>query len=195
MGDAIPTGLLEDSDFVVMLVRFSEGLVPEAAVRKKYRLDDATWDRLGADDALVERIEAEKAKRIRDGSSARERAQKHFAQAPDVLGTIMNDPRAPARNRIESAKELRVVADNGPQVAPAASMEKFSIVINLGNNEIIKYPPNDDKPNKLLGVSPKVIEHDSDDEGAADQHLATPWGLFLTATNKQGGEGNGGQPL
>jgi hypothetical protein len=197
MGDAanVPTSLLEDRDFILTLARFADGLLSEEAVRKKYRLDAAAWESLGNNDALVEAIELEKQKRIRDGSTARERAQILYAQAPTVLGGIMNDARAPARNRIESAKELRVVADNGPQVAPAATAEKFMIVINIGNDEVLKYPPSADK---ILNVSPKVIEHDSephDNDDPDEQQLATPWGLFLTATNKQGSDGNGGQSL
>jgi hypothetical protein len=190
VGDVVPTSLLEDQNFILTLARFADGLLDEAQVRKRYYLDDNTWKALGANEPLIAKIEAEKERRIRDGSSARERAQKHFAVAPDILGTIMRDPQAPARNRIESAKELRVVADNGPQMAPAAAAGQFLIQINLGGGEIIQYPASNDKPNKLLDVSAKVAEHDTDDT----EQLALPWGAFLV-TNKQGGGGNGSLPV
>jgi hypothetical protein len=74
-------------------------------------------------------VEAERVRRVRSGRAAREKAQNLAVQAPDILGTIMtNDGNSP-RHRIEAAKELRVVADNGPDVAPAASVEKFLIQI------------------------------------------------------------------
>src|SRR5262245_57550533 len=119
-------------DFIVDCTRFAEGILTERAVKKKYRFDDATWERLGSDEALIEAIEVEKTRRIRDGSTARERAQALFAVAPTVLGDIMNDPSASARHRIEASKELRMVADNGPEAAPASTSEKFLIQINLG---------------------------------------------------------------
>jgi hypothetical protein len=103
----------------------------------------------------------------------------------------MRDPQAPAKNRIESAKELRVVADNGPQMAPAAAAGQFLIQINLGGGEIIQYPASNDKPNRLLDVSAKTVEHDNNDDA---EQLALPWGAFLV-TNKQGGGGNGGLPI
>ena len=67
---------LEDNqEFVADLCRFSEEILTENQVRKKYRLAESTWSILGENDSLVEKIEAEKIRRIRDGSSKRERAQ------------------------------------------------------------------------------------------------------------------------
>ena len=34
-------------------VRYAEGLLSEAAVKRKYRFDDSAWARLGDDDMLV----------------------------------------------------------------------------------------------------------------------------------------------
>jgi hypothetical protein len=109
---------LAAGNFISDLARFSEGILSERAIRRRYTLDEATWDRLGSDDALIEVIETEKTRRIRDGSTARERAQVLHADAPTVLGGILKDTAAPARFRIESARELRLVAANGPD-APA----------------------------------------------------------------------------
>ena len=57
-------------------------------MRKKYRLSESSWSILGENDLLVEKIEAEKIRRIRDGSCKRERAQLLVVKAPDVLGGI-----------------------------------------------------------------------------------------------------------
>ena len=77
-------------ELVTNLARYAEGLLDEAAVKKIYRFSDEDWDRLGSNDELVEKIQAEKTRRIRNGSSARERAQTLFAEAPAVLGTILH---------------------------------------------------------------------------------------------------------
>jgi len=79
MSDVVNFPLLIDSDLgrelIVDCVRFAEGLLTEAAVRKKYRFEDNAWEALGSNDELVEKIEAEKLRRIRDGSAKREKAQ------------------------------------------------------------------------------------------------------------------------
>ena len=186
--------LANDHEFLLMMARYADGLVSEAQVRKRYRLPEQVWADLGQNDELAEAIELEKQKRIRSGATARERAQSFFAAAPTVLGGIMNDGAASPRHRIESVKELRQIADNGPETAPAASAEKFVIRIVLGPDpsDTLEYP-----------ISPKVIEHSNDthnsnsrdNDDADEQQLATPWGLFMTATNKQGSDGNGSQSI
>ena len=108
-------------ELVEDLARYAEGLLDEAAVKKIYRFSDEDWDRLGGNDELVEKIEAEKRRRIRDGRSARERAQQLFAQAPSVLGGILHGDGVSPRHKIESARELRAIAANGPEAAAPAS--------------------------------------------------------------------------
>jgi hypothetical protein len=201
--------LINDHEFIVTLARFADGLTTQAAIKKRYKFTDDVWEQLGSNEALVEKIEAEKARRIRRGDTAREKAQRLYVQVPDVLGTIMNDPSSSARHRIESAKELRVVADNGPETAPPASTEKFQIVINLGAdvpplvfNKSIAVGPHGDidtAPQELLLANKR--EDDSNTSGyntakgvvEDTDPLPTPWGLI--AANKQGNDGNGGQPL
>jgi len=148
MGDDLKS-LLDNTEFVVDLCRFAENLASEAQIRKKYRLSDASWETLGANDTLVEQTEAEKLRRERLGLTARERAQRAFSRVPTVLDGILNDDSASPRHRIESAKELRVIADNGPEATPAADI--FRIVINLGGDQI--------KIDKALG---KVDPHDGE---------------------------------
>jgi hypothetical protein len=165
MGDAanLPE-LTNDRDFIADCARFAEGLLTEKQIKKKYRFDSETWEHLGSDDTLIEMIELEKTRRIRDGSTARERAQVLFAETPTVLGSILHDDDASARHRIESARELRQIAANGPEAAPAAAADKFLIQINLGGGKILRYPQSVDddkrdkisKPNesKLIDVNP-----------------------------------------
>src|SRR5262245_38539547 len=100
-----PTSLLDDRDFIVTMARFADGLVSQAAVKKRFNFTDEVWESLGSNDRLVEVIEAEKARRIADGSTARERAQVLYAEVPQTLGEILKNS-ASDRNRIESAKEL-----------------------------------------------------------------------------------------
>ena len=145
-------GLEDNQEFIADCCRFAENILTEAQVKKKWRFDNATWDKLGSDegDALVEKVEAEKIRRIRDGSSKREKAQLLVVRAPDVVAGIMLDDNANARHRIDSAKVLNDFAANGPAGAPAA--DRFQIVINLGADTLrfdksIEVNPHDVDPN------------------------------------------------
>src|SRR5262249_16782450 len=109
--------LRENSELVQDLCRYAENLASESAVRKKWRLSEETWGALGADDELVRAIEEEKARRIRSGALKRELAQTHVIRGPNVLATIMDDPRANARHRVDSIKALNAIADPGPETA------------------------------------------------------------------------------
>ena len=120
-------------ELVVDCARFAEGLLDEKAIRKKFRFDDSAWEALGSNDELVEKIEAEKLRRIRSGQQKRERAQQLIVKAPDVLGGIMNDVAANARHRINSVKVLDDLAASGPAAATEAG-PFFEITINLGSD-------------------------------------------------------------
>jgi hypothetical protein len=165
----------EDHEFIVDLARYAEGSLSEQQVKKKYRFDDETWVRLAADDTLVERIEAEKIRRVRDGRAARELAQQAFVAAPGVLGGILNDDTANARHRIESAKELRQIATPPADAAPAS--DRFVITINLGGDVVEHY-------NKSRAIDPNDVDPNDIDTTR----------LAVIAANKQGNDG-GGQPL
>jgi hypothetical protein len=193
-GSPIPLDKGKRQEFVVDMARFAEGDLTEKWVRRKYRFDAEAWEKLGGDDRLVEEIEAEKLKRIRSGDSARERAQIHFAAAPNVLGDILNDQHASPRHRIESAKELRVVAANGPKAAPAT--ERFQIIIDLGDGHIERYDkpltvnvnedPNDDSRQKEVIVDDDP--HDTDDD-------TIPQELFPVIAMNKIRDGGSGEPL
>jgi hypothetical protein len=174
---ADPTSLIENHDFIADCARYAEGLLSEQDVKKKHHFDDATWGRLGDNEALIEAIEAEKTRRIRNGSTKRERAQKLVAQAPGVLGDIMLDISASPKHRIDASKTLDTFAANGPETAPAA--DRFIITINLGS-DVERY-------SKSIKVDPNDI--DPNDTDTAPQGL-----LPIIAANRGKGDG-GGEPL
>jgi hypothetical protein len=126
------TSLIENQDFITDFARYSESILDEKYLRRKYCFDDSIWKDLGGNDELVSAIETERVKRMRNGDSAREKAQQIFVAAPSVLGGILNDNGANARHRIESAREIRAIASVGPESTPSA--DKFQIIINLGSD-------------------------------------------------------------
>src|SRR5262245_50662983 len=128
-----PTPLIENHDFITDCARYAESLLTEKEVKKKHHFDAATWERLGENDALVEAIEAEKLRRIRNGQAKREKSQVLVTKAPDVLSGIMLDASASPKHRIGSAKVLDQFAANGPQSVPAG--DRFIITINLGTDD------------------------------------------------------------
>jgi hypothetical protein len=175
-------------ELIENLARYAEGLLDEAAVKKVYRFSDEDWDRLGGNDDLVEKIEAEKRRRIRDGRSARERAQQLFAQAPTVLGTILHGDGVSPRHKIESARELRAIAANGPEAA-APSADRFIISINLGGGEVLNF-------NKSIEVNPNDVDpyHPDTDTGTSTNTDAAPQGLLAAvAAKSKSGDGGGGE--
>jgi hypothetical protein len=129
MGD-VPAAILEDRDFVVDFARYSEGILDEKFLRRKYRFAESIWESLGEDDALVKLIEDEKLRRIRDGSSKREKAQMLVVKAPDTLSNIMLDPNGSAKAKIDAAGLLDRFAANGPQAGISA--DRFIIQITIG---------------------------------------------------------------
>jgi hypothetical protein len=167
VGDVVdlhPARWEDNQEFISDLCRFAESIMTEAQVKKKYRLGAEVWEALGSDDDLVEKIEAEKVRRIKDGSSKREKAQLLVVRAPDVLSGILMDDNANARHRIDSAKVLNDFAANGPAGAPAA--DRFQITINLGADTLkfdksIAVDANDidphhinDRPNVITAKKP-----------------------------------------
>lgn len=157
MGDVIDlktASLIEDHGFVVDLARFRENLLDEKAIRKKYRLANDIWEKLGEDDLLIRKVEEESVRRIRDGSCKRERAQALVVKAPEVAASIMNDVEANARHRLDAYKVLDDFSANGPAGAPAA--DRFQITIVL-NTDVERY-------DKSIEVNPNDIDpHHSND--------------------------------
>jgi hypothetical protein len=100
------------------------------------------------------------------------------------LNTIMLDPAASPKHRIDSAKVLDQFAANGPEAAPAA--DRFIITINLsadGSNSganVLHF----DKP---LAVGP-------DDPNPPNEVDTAPQELIPFITSKKK-DGDDGQPL
>src|SRR5262249_31343445 len=116
-----------------------------------------TWELLGNSDELVRAIEEEQTRRVRSGARKREAAAQHVIRGPDVLATIMDDPRANARHRVDSIKALNAIADPGPQ----AATEQDRVVIRIDLSADTKDPKDvlifeaEARPN-----NPKQIEDD-----------------------------------
>ena len=166
-----PTSILENLDLIADCARYAEGLLSEKDVKKKHHFDDATWARLGENDALIEAIEAEKVRRIRDGSTKRERAQQLVVRAPDVLGDIMLDASASPKHRIDASKTLDAFAANGPEAASAS--DRFVITINLGSEVLHFDEPNaidanDVDPNHIDTTTLAVIAPKKKDDGGGE---------------------------
>ena len=104
-----PVQLEDDLEFISDLARYAEGLFSEQDVKKKHHLSADTWERLGSNEVLIEKIEAEKVRRIRNGRAKREKAQQLVVQAPDVLGGIMLDASASPKHRIELSQSTRCI--------------------------------------------------------------------------------------
>src|SRR5262249_46991982 len=123
--------LIDNHELITDLARFSEGqpLCTESTIRKKWRLSEDTWELLGDSDEMIRAIEEEKARRVRSKATQREFAQTHLTRGPNVLASIMDDPTANARHRVDSIKALNAIADPGPQAA--AERERIFIRIDL----------------------------------------------------------------
>jgi hypothetical protein len=155
------TSLINNHDFITDLCRYSESIYTEADVRKKWRLTDEDWERAGSDDVLVRAIEDEKTRRVRSGAHAREKAQKVFVKVPDVLDEILSDKNASPRHKVESSRELRAIANVGPEATPTA--ERFVIQINLGADQVLRIDqPIRPTPNTIDSTAIPMIENGDD---------------------------------
>jgi hypothetical protein len=169
---AMGNALVDNQELVTDLARFAEALVSEAAVRKKYRLQESDWVALGEDDAMVRAVEEERVRRIRSGALKRERAQLHVTKAPDVLEKIMMDPKANSRHRIDASKTFDDLAGFAPQ---AAAIDQDRVIIRIDLSADTKDPadvlvfeasarPNPN-PNdaKLIDATPQPIPYQEEE--------------------------------
>ena len=158
--------LIENQALLEDLARYSEGILSQQQVKKRWQelIDEKTWETLGSDDALVQAIELEKARRVRSGAAKRERAQQHIVKAPDILEKIMSDDSANAPHRVDSIKALDALADPGPQAAPPA--DRFIITIDLTADAKLRSAEPD--PNDVIVIEatkpPAAITDKSEDD-------------------------------
>ena len=120
--------------FISDCARFTEGVLAETDVKRKWGLSDEAWQGLEQNAAVLEAVKRERERRVMDGVAAAEAARWQFVKAPSVLGGILSSDEVSPRHRIEAARELRAIAsaDGG---ADKQSGEKFTIIINLGADE------------------------------------------------------------
>src|SRR5262249_33103637 len=116
--------------------RNRERIMNDARICEKYGIAPDVYASFAKNKELRLKIDAEHERRVRNGDVARESAAKLFAEAPEVLGEILNDKQANARHRIEAAKELRATAVGAEGTNNAA--ERFVITINLGEDYKLK---------------------------------------------------------
>jgi len=164
----VPVELASDigRQFVVDCTRAGEGLISDRELAEIYEISPADWQSIAKDAALGRAIRAERDRRVRTGTAAREAASKHFVKAPSVLDRIMSDDQANARHRIEAIRELRQTAIPESPNSPSQS-DRFIIHIDLtaGGGEVehfnkaIKIDVDDSPPGEQpkLSRQPKLV--------------------------------------
>jgi len=126
--------LIDNFEFIQDLARYGEGLFTREQVKRRWRklISNEMWDTLGSNDELVDRIEAEKVRRIRDGSCKRERAQLLVADKPQILSDIATNPKSNAKHRVDAIKVLDSLTGNP---AEAEQRDRVVITIRLDKDE------------------------------------------------------------
>jgi len=132
----IPVPLTSDvgGAFISDASRNRERLFSDQRLCEKYGLSYEAWAEIAQNKAFRLAVDAEHERRVFNGDAAKEAAAKLFAEAPLVLGEILNDKSASARHRIEAAKELRATAATGAE-KPGDASDRYVITINLGNDQ------------------------------------------------------------
>ena len=146
--------------FVVDATRAAEGLLTDKELQEIYELTPADWIAITKDTALGRAVRDERARRVRNGTAARESAARHFVKMPDVLARIAENQASNPRHIIEAAKEIRQVAAGNSDDGPSQGNERFVITINLGSDtERYEF---DATPNKARPLEP---DHPDDKPG------------------------------
>jgi hypothetical protein len=133
--------------FVVDCVRAAEGLITDKELVEMYEISPADWQNIIKDTALARAIRAERDRRVRSGTAAREAAAQIFVRAPKIMGEILDDKQASPRHRIEASRELRATAIGGADAERPADSERFVIKIDLsaGGGDVLTF----DMPKKI----------------------------------------------
>jgi len=148
-GISIPLSSDVGGAFLSDCARNRERIFSDEQICEKYGIEPNSWAEIIQNKAVRLAVNAEHERRIRNGDAARESAAKLFAEAPTVLGKILNDERSSPRHRIEAAKELRATANTGAEKTGDAA-DRVVITINLGGDQklvfdkqIAPLPPNE----------------------------------------------------
>jgi len=153
--------LINNHELISDLAAFADGTLEESYVRRKYHLlDEATWERLGKDEALIEKIEEARIARIRSGATKRERAQKSVVKSVPVLEEILLDPKQSAKHRIDSAKVLDSFSGNGPKDAP----EQDRVVIRIDLGADVRAKGQESNPADVIEIEASVRPNPNPDD-------------------------------
>jgi hypothetical protein len=168
----------DDPEFVIDCARYSERILSRPQIMRKYpALTDDDWNELDTPELLA-KIELETTRRIRNGTSARERAALiHATRSIDVADQILSSEANPPRVRLESAAFLAKAATPPAEVVPGSDSNRFIITINLGADAEGK----------------EIIEHYNKPREITPDADAAPMMLPAIAASKQSdGGGSGG---
>jgi hypothetical protein len=159
--------------FITDAARAGEGVIDDQELATKYDLSIDDLKNLASIKAVQRAIVDERTRRVRSGVAARELATGYFVNAPGQLNKIMMSEQSNPRHVIESVRELRMTALPENQNTPANS-ERFSIVINIGDEKLTfdksrAIDPNDGIPQEPKTIAkpklpkrPKLIELDNE---------------------------------
>jgi len=163
--------LVNNLELIQDLARYGEGLFTRAQVKKKWRelIPNEMWDVLGDDDKLVDAIEAEKIRRVRDGSFKRERAQQHITKAPDVLDNIMMDTRVSPKHRVDAVKTLDSLTAN-----PAEAEQQGMFVIRIDLGADIRAQGGTPGPGDVIEFEAPIPRPTTIDGTLTSEQLSTP---------------------
>jgi hypothetical protein len=134
-----------DSDlgrsFITDATRAAESVIDDATLMEKYELSIEELQVIANTKAVGRAIRKERELRLRSGVATKELAAKSYFKVPTVLDSILMNEQMSGRNRIESARELRVIATPENQTNPAVQSERFLIRIDLtasGDGEVFE---------------------------------------------------------
>jgi len=128
--------LIDNHEFLADCARYMEGILTRTQVKKRWRdIDEATWDRLGDSSELLDAIELERTRRIRDGSAKREKAQLLIVKGPEILDSIATNPKANDKHKIDAIKALDGLTGN-----PAEAEQRDRIIIRIDLSADTKDP-------------------------------------------------------
>jgi len=133
-GVSIPLASDIGGAFISDCARNKERLVSDSRICERYGITPAAFAEIGANPAVRLAVSAEHDRRLLNGDAAREAAAKLFAEAPEVLGTILHDEQASPRHRIEAARELRTTANAGAEKG-GDTADRVVVHINLGGDQ------------------------------------------------------------
>jgi hypothetical protein len=133
-GIVIPLASDIGGAFISDCARNREKIFSDQRLCEKYGITLEALTEIGRNPAVRLAVSTESERRLQNGDAARESAAKLFADAPSVLGKILNNEQASPRHRIEAAKELRATAQPGTE-RTGDTAERVVVHINLGGDQ------------------------------------------------------------